>query len=81
GYQYEHAFSFNWNAMKGFHLLMRIGHLINVLAQYSHLLKSLWEKKGARAFIKFLDEIFRTINLNLEWIRESLTKKYQIRFG
>ena len=81
GYQYEHAFSFNWNAMKGFHLLMRIGHLINVLAQYSHLLKSLWEKKGARAFIKFIDETFRTISLNLEWIRKSLTKKYQIRFG
>ena len=35
GYQYEHAFSYNWNAMKGYHYLMRLGHMINVLAQYS----------------------------------------------
>ena len=32
GYQYEHVFSYNWNAMRGFHYLMRLGHFINVLA-------------------------------------------------
>jgi len=80
GYQYEHAFSFNWNAMKGFHILMRIGHLINVLAQYSCLLKPLWDKKGARAFIKFLDETLRFIKLDIEWIKGCLSKNYQIRF-
>ena len=80
GYQYEHTFSFNWNAMKGFHILMRIGHLINVLAQYSHLLKPLWDKKGAKAFIKFLDETFRFIKLDIDWIRDCLSKDYQVRF-
>ena len=80
GYQYEHTFSFNWNAMKGFHILMRIGHLINVLAQYSELLKHLWDKKGDRAFIKFLDETLRFIKLDIELIKESLSKRYQIRF-
>jgi len=29
GYHYEHLFSYNWNAMKGYHYLMRLGHLIN----------------------------------------------------
>jgi len=24
GYQYEHCFSYDWNAMKGFHYLMKI---------------------------------------------------------
>lgn len=34
GYHYEHLFSFNWNAMKGYHYLMHLGHALNVLAQY-----------------------------------------------
>jgi hypothetical protein len=80
GYQYEHPFSFHWNAMKGFHLLMRIGHLINVLAQYSHLLKALWKKKGAGAFIKFLDETLRIIRLNLVWLKKCLAENYQVRY-
>ena len=29
GYSYTHTFSYNWNAMKGFHYLMKIGHFLN----------------------------------------------------
>jgi len=29
GYSYSHTFSYNWNAMKGFHYLMKIGHFLN----------------------------------------------------
>ena len=28
GYQYQHAYSYNWNAMQGFHYLMRLGHAV-----------------------------------------------------
>ncbi len=35
GYQSEHCFSKNWNAMKGYHYLMRLAYLINILTQYS----------------------------------------------
>ncbi|WP_198265213.1 transposase family protein [sulfur-oxidizing endosymbiont of Gigantopelta aegis] len=35
GYHYEHCFSLNWNALKGYHLLMRLAHLFNVLALFS----------------------------------------------
>jgi hypothetical protein len=66
--------------MKGFHVLMRIGHLINVLAQYSNLLRSLCIKKGFKAFIKFIDETFRSVRLNLEWIRNCLEENYQGRY-
>ena len=38
GYQYEHCFSYTWNAMKGFHYLMKIRHFPNVLALNSELL-------------------------------------------
>ncbi|MES9985822.1 MAG: hypothetical protein ABW115_20665, partial [Candidatus Thiodiazotropha sp. 6PLUC6] len=35
GYSYEHAFAKNWNAMKGYHYLMRLAHLLNTLARFS----------------------------------------------
>jgi hypothetical protein len=35
GYQYEHVFSFNWNAMKGYHHLMHLGHALNALVRFS----------------------------------------------
>ena len=52
GYQYEHAFSYDWNAMKGYHYLMRIGHMINVLAQYSERLVKTVRELGVRGFIR-----------------------------
>jgi hypothetical protein len=39
GYQYQHCFSYNWNAMVGFHYLMQIGRFINVLVVHSGILK------------------------------------------
>ena len=56
GYQYEHAFSHNWNAMKGYHFLMRLSHLINLLAQKTALLAKLVESRGVRGLIQFLRE-------------------------
>jgi hypothetical protein len=79
GYQYEHTFSFNWNAMKGFHILMRIAHMINTLAQHSSLLKAIFGSKGMKAAIKYLDEIFRKTIFNPIHVMENLTQAYQVR--
>jgi len=54
GYNYEHLFSLSWNAMKGFHYLMRIGHMFNVLAQYSTALIKTEQELGVRGFIDFV---------------------------
>ncbi|KOR27524.1 hypothetical protein TI05_18815, partial [Achromatium sp. WMS3] len=35
GYNYEHVFSYNWNAMRGFHYLMRMGHMFNAIALHT----------------------------------------------
>jgi hypothetical protein len=43
GYHYEHAFSYTWNAMKGYHYLMRLAHLVNAL----HWLPNGWQAKCA----------------------------------
>ena len=34
GYDYEHRFSYHWNAMKGFHCLMRLEHLRALVAPF-----------------------------------------------
>ena len=39
GYHYKHAFSYNWNAMQGFHYLMRLGHAINAICEFTKKLK------------------------------------------
>jgi len=54
GYQYEHCFSYNWNAMVGFHHLMKIGRLINVLLVNSEFLAKKATKLGIRGLITFI---------------------------
>ena len=56
GYNYEHCFSYDWNSMRGYHYLMRIGHALNVLAQFSESLIKVMRKKGIRGFIDFFRE-------------------------
>ncbi len=54
GYAYEHAFAKDWNAMRGYHYLMRIAHLLNTLARYASVLALIFKQKGIRAFIRFI---------------------------
>jgi len=81
GYQYEHAFSFTWNAMKGYHLLMRLAHFINVFAEHTELLRARFVHVGVKAFIKFLDETIRGPWLDHEWIKKKLRVPYQMRMA
>lgn len=56
GYQYKHLFSHNWNAMKGFHLLMRLGHAMNALSQFTRRLKKYIKENGVNATLTFIKE-------------------------
>lgn len=51
GYEYEHCYSYSWNAMEGFHYLMKIGRLLNVLAVNSTALVEKVRTLGIRGFI------------------------------
>lgn len=53
GYQYEHCFSYDWKAMKGYHYLMHLAHLMNVLAEYSEKLSVYIKENGIRNLIQF----------------------------
>jgi hypothetical protein len=79
GYQYEHCFSHNWNAMRGYHYLMRLGHMFNVLAVYSTALLKTVLELGVRGFIDFVRETLSGPWLDPERVRERLAAPFQLR--
>lgn len=50
GYTYEHAYTHNWNGMKAFHFLMRLGHFLNVLALASQGIATFVDLLGIKGF-------------------------------
>ena len=54
GYHYEHAFALNWNAMKGYHYLMRLAHLFNTLARCARHLRDFYRQFSVRGAIAFI---------------------------
>ncbi len=81
GYAYSHCFSYNWNAMKGYHYIMHIAHIINVLLLYSTEIIGRVKKKGVRRFIELLWLIFEGGIIDTDRIKNSLKQKYQIRLA
>lgn len=79
GYQYEHCFSYDWNAMKGFHYLMKIGHFINVLALNSEILADKVKNLGIRGFIQYLKLACEGSPLDGDRIRMAREKKFMWR--
>jgi len=54
GYQYEHCFSLDWNAMKGCHYLMRLAHMLNTLALFSTAAAKTIRNLGKRGFLSLV---------------------------
>ena len=79
GYQYEHCFSYNWNAMKGYHFLMRIGLMLNVLVQYSECFIDVIKTLGKRGAVKFIFETLKGPWLKADYVKKQLEKPFQLR--
>jgi DDE_Tnp_1-associated len=79
GYQYEHCFSYDWNAMKGYHCLMQLGHMFNVMAQYSGELARIIKDTGVRGLIRFVRESMASPWIDAEWIKEKLAAPFRLR--
>lgn len=79
GYNYEHCFSYDWNSMRGYHYLMRIGHALNVLAQFSESLIKVVMEKGIRGFIDFVRETIMASLLDTRFVKERLLCPIQLR--
>ena len=80
GYSYEHCLSYNWNAMKGYHYLMKIGHFINVLVVNSELLIEQVRRRGVQRFIEFLYMALAGAPLDKEGLDRGSKARYQLRF-
>jgi hypothetical protein len=79
GYHYEHCYAYNWNAMRGYHYLMRIGHLLNVLAACSVKLVKLVKERGPQGFIEFVRGTLSGLWLESEEVGRRLSEPFQVR--
>jgi hypothetical protein len=79
GYQYEHCFSYDWQAMCGYHYLMRLGHALNVLARYSCALTKYVRQYGVRGLIDLVRETIAAPWLSTEAIQRIATALCQLR--
>ena len=79
GYHYEHCFAYDWNAMKGYHYLLHLGHLINILARYCERLQVAFRTFGVRGYLEFLRETIASPWLDPEQVRARLAPPFQIR--
>jgi hypothetical protein len=79
GYHYEHAFSYTWNAMKGYHYLMRLAHLLNALALATKRVASQVRTLGVQAFLRWVRESCAHRWLRREWIEHFRATPWQLR--
>jgi hypothetical protein len=80
GYHYEHAFALDWNAMKGYHYLMRMAHLFNTLVRFARHLKVLYAELGVRGTIAFIRQSCAAPWLDPARIRALLSQPFQLQF-
>jgi len=78
GYAYEHAFAKNWNAMKGYHYLMRLAHLFTTLARFSKGLAGLFSELGVRAAIGFIRNTLTGPWLDPQQIEQRLDRPFRL---
>ncbi|WP_213973961.1 hypothetical protein [Tepidanaerobacter acetatoxydans] len=52
GYHYEHIYSHDWDAMRGYHYLMHIARMLNEMALHSVSLTEHVKEVGFQAFVK-----------------------------
>ncbi|HEY4831997.1 MAG TPA: transposase family protein [Waddliaceae bacterium] len=74
GYHYEHAFSYSWNAMQGFHLLMRMAHTVNALSEFTKKMKKWIKEQGCSAVLKLIKETIFNPWLPREWYEQQHKK-------
>lgn len=79
GYHYEHCFAYDWNAMKGYHFLMRLGHFLNVLARCTERLQEVIRAEGVRGWLEYLRETVAGPWLDPQRVRAQLSRRFQIR--
>jgi hypothetical protein len=79
GYHYKHAYSYDWHAMQGFHYLMRLGHAINAISQFTKALKRYIKENGVSATLKLIKETLFSPWLSAQWYEQQTKVTPQLR--
>lgn len=79
GYSYEHIFSHQWDAMRGYHYLMHIARMLNEMALHSITLEEQVKTVGIRSFIKKFREIMTHRELDAQRLRRLAEFPGQLR--
>jgi hypothetical protein len=79
GYAYKHVFAQQWNAMKGYHFLMRLAHLINTVARFSKELAGLFAQLGVQAAIGLIRNTLSGPWLDPVEIEQRLSRAFRLR--
>lgn len=79
GYHYKHAFSYDWNAMQGFHYLMRLAHAINSISEFTKKLKKYIKELGCSATLKMIKDTLFNPWLSLSWYKSQAMQTPQLR--
>lgn len=81
GYQYGHPFAYDWNAMRGFHYLMRLAHLLNTLAFNTIGLVDEVARWGIQSLIQWLRTTYSGPWLDYGRIRSLRKGVFQLRLA
>ena len=79
GYQYEHIFSYDFDAMKGYHYLMHIARMLNEMAIHSVYLQDTVKEMGIQAFIRNFREVMTHRELDITRLRRLSESPGQLR--
>ncbi len=79
GYSYEHTFARNWNAMKGYHYLMRLAHLLNTRARFSKEMAGLFSQLGVQAAVGLIRNTLTGPWLDPQEVKGTLKRPFRLR--
>jgi len=79
GYHYEHAFALDFNALRGYHYLMRLAHLFNTLARFAEHMQRFYRTLGVRPTLDFIRQSCAAPWLDPTRIRALLAKPLRLR--
>lgn len=79
GYHYEHIFSHDWNAMRGYHYLMHIARMLNEMALHSIYLTEHVKAVGIQGFIKHFRLAMICRELDTDRLRQLAQAPGQLR--
>lgn len=72
GYGYKHLKSHCWNAIRCYHYLLRLGHAINAISEFTRVLKKYIKEYGLKVVLDLIVETLANPWLSEKWFEEQL---------